>query len=77
MEEVKKLFKDYEPIESIYENEEYYIAFPQTDKEPLAVYYSKEFNDFKDVYFYQKNNNIVNDVANSRLIFGKKLDFSD
>lgn len=71
MEEVIELFKDYKPIKSIYENEEYYIAFPQTDLEPLAVYYNKEFKEFKEIYFYEKD--VSEDIINSTLIYGTPL----
>ena len=69
MEEIIKLFKEYEPIQSIYENEENYYCFPIIKKsEPLVIIYNKEFRENKIKFFYE-----FPDLSNLKLIYGKDL----
>lgn len=73
---VEELFKQYAPIRSIYDTGDEYICFPETDTEPLAVYYDKKLNDYKEVYFFQ-DNTIIQDIEAAKLVYGEELDFSD
>ena len=71
MEEVVKLFKKYEPIKSIYEDDDNYYCFPEVKdgEEPVVVIYNKEFNELKRLFFYE----FPKIGINIKLIYGDEL----
>ena len=71
--EVLKLFDEYKPIKSLYETETHYICIPEVETEPLAVFYDKEFNEYEEVYFYQRD--VSNEIENAKLLYGERLKF--
>lgn len=79
MEEVTKLFKEYEPIRSIYETEDEYICVPERkDAEPLAVFYDKKLGQYETKFFYEdKDNSIVDAIENGTLIYGQPMNYRD
>ena len=79
MEEVNKLFTDYEPIMSIYETDDEYICIPERkDAEPLAVFYDKTLGQYAvKFYFEDTDNSIADTIENGRLIYGKHLNYRD
>ena len=74
-----EIFKQYEPIMSIYETADEYICIPERkDAEPLAVFYDKSLKQYDTIFFYEDDNNtIVDTITDGTLVYGKQLSFKD
>lgn len=72
-----ELFKEYEPIQAIYENETEYICIPQTPEggEPITIFYDKKLKKYDELYWYEYSP--IEDIEASNLIYGKEIDFGD
>lgn len=69
-----ELFKQYQPIRSIYENDDEYICVLETGKsEPLTVFYNKLLKKYDELYWYEYSP--ADDIEMSKLIYGEELKF--
>ena len=69
-------YMKYNPLKAVYENENEYICFPQTNGEPLAVFRNKKGNSFEELFYYNDDTNrIRNAVKDAYLVYGQ--DFYD
>ena len=77
--EALKLFKDYEPIRSIYETEDEYICVPEREKaEPLVIFYDKKLGQYETKFFYEDKDNSISDaIENGTLIYGQPMNYRD
>lgn len=73
--EAMVIFQLYKPIKAIYENESEYICIPDTDTEPLSVFYDKTLGNYKELYWYEYDPS--NDIESSNLIYGEELSFKE
>ena len=72
-----KIFENYCPLKSVYENKKQLICFPYVAHgEPLAVYFDKESKKYREVFFFE-DNTIQQDIKHSKRVYGENMKVSD